>query len=553
MSDSLAPPVILYEKAKSARASCKKCGEKIDKDAPRIGIANPQHKTSYLWYHPQCSFLGLKSPKTKNGLSCKISKQKIHEPLINLGGEKLNVSVSRSSYNDNFCKQVKSDERELFYIIKQDGNKGNDGEAEIPEEYVKAIRGELEGTPEGVKRPREEGEEKEETVKKEEVTEASTSTTTSTSTSTVVKEEMEVDLEADQNIKSSPPPSPSSSPTTKSPKKKKAKANPIVVRTERTPIPSPIALPPSTLGTSQFKVVSWNVAGLRGLLNKSPTALIDLAESTKADLICLQEHKLQDIHVVAPEFSDLLSELGYDVHWAVSTSKKGYSGVACFCLKSSPFGVPSVSHFPNSLGVAEGRSITLQYPSLTITNVYTPNSGQSLDRLPFRTKTWDTEWLSYQNTLLKSTQKPVMWLGDLNVAHKPFDVWNEGAKHHPKQAGLTKEEREGFTKQLEGGYFDAFRYLHPDACGHYSYWSARSKAREPNKGLRLDYFVCSEDMKEDGGVKVLDCYMDYGVGGSDHGPVVCVLEGPKAEGGEGEGDKKANKKATTINDFFKPK
>mmetsp|Transcript_24169 Transcript_24169/g.36250 ORF Transcript_24169/g.36250 Transcript_24169/m.36250 type:complete len:134 (-) Transcript_24169:32-433(-) len=121
---------------------------------------------------------------------------------------------------------------------------------------------------------------------------------------------------------------------------------------------------------------------------------------------------------------------------------------------------------------------------------------------------------------------PVIWLGDLNVAHKRLDVYNDGAKHLLKQAGCTLAEKESFSRQLEAGYVDAFRALHPNAEGQYTYWSQRTFAREPNKGLRLDYFVCSKSMMEcdNEHAVVRDSYMLPGVKGSDHCPIVLEIE-----------------------------
>jgi len=130
----------------------------------------------------------------------------------------------------------------------------------------------------------------------------------------------------------------------------------------------------------------------------------------------------------------------------------------------------------------------------------------------------------------KATGKPVIWLGDLNVAHTYLDCWNDGAKHLAKQAGTTPEERASFQHQLDsnnGAFVDAFRYLHPTAKGHYTYWSQRAGNRDPNKGLRLDYFICSRDMMEDGEDKkvvVRDCYMIPDQMGSDHCPIILELE-----------------------------
>jgi exodeoxyribonuclease-3 len=120
---------------------------------------------------------------------------------------------------------------------------------------------------------------------------------------------------------------------------------------------------------------------------------------------------------------------------------------------------------------------------------------------------------------------PVIWLGDLNIAHRAYDIWNDGAKHLAKQAGVTDQERESFDKQLDAGFVDVFRRLHPDAKGNYSYWSQRAGNREPNKGLRLDYFVASKEMfHEDSKVIPRDSYMIMDQLGSDHAPVVLELE-----------------------------
>ena len=195
----------------------------------------------------------------------------------------------------------------------------------------------------------------------------------------------------------------------------------------------------------------------------------------------------------------------------------------------------------NELGIpahdGEGRVITAEFPLFHLTNVYVPNSGQKLDRLSYRTQQWDADFLRQMKQFEIETNKPVIWLGDLNVAHNEKDTWNEGAKHLVKSAGTTPEERASFEMQLEGGFVDAFRYLHPEGRGHYSYWSQRAGNREPNQGLRLDYFICSEGLMEggaaggDGGGEekekekkaiVRDSYMVPDQLGSDHCPIVLV-------------------------------
>ena len=202
----------------------------------------------------------------------------------------------------------------------------------------------------------------------------------------------------------------------------------------------------------------------------------------------------------------------------------------------------------SSVHDTEGRLITVDFPLFSLTNLYVPNSGQKLERLDYRTKSWDVDLAMYIRTKEKegrdgNGKRPQIWLGDLNVAHRKWDVWNDGAKHLAKQAGTTEEERKSFGRQLDGdvesdrecSYMDAFRHLHPEAKGHYTYWSQRAGNRDTNKGLRLDYFVCSEYLFEDDPndqgsdrerkrVLVRDSYMIPELMGSDHCPVVLELE-----------------------------
>jgi exodeoxyribonuclease III len=325
------------------------------------------------------------------------------------------------------------------------------------------------------------------------------------------------------------------------------------------------------------------VAGLRALIKKEPNALINLCHKYDLDMLCLQETKLQEMHLDDPKLKlrGLMVEHGYEEYWNCSTAKKGYSGTAVFIKQRRPKNNdqdhdndnshketnskqtkiasffapvsttddgnhPSIDHKNANLPVGmnpeqlrctavtyklgqdidkEGRSITVEFPWATIVNVYVPNSGQKLERLDFRTQEWDQFFLQYVQTKETERGVPSMWLGDLNVAHQAYDVWNNGARHLDKQAGVTPQERTSFTGQLQAGYIDAFRYLHPYARGHYSYWSQRAANRQPNKGLRLDYFVCSSKMvQEDSKVIVRDSYMIPDQIGSDHCPVVLELE-----------------------------
>jgi exodeoxyribonuclease III len=357
------------------------------------------------------------------------------------------------------------------------------------------------------------------------------------------------------------------------PPKKKAKAADHQRWTERTPLTR--HWDPKTAaesGSYTFTVISWNVAGLRTFIKKNPDAFANLAKTYDADVICLQETKLQEDNLVDPKlklkeyFDEKL--VGYECHFSCSVEKKGYSGTAMFIKqygdskdskkgkkqatlgaffgskgddkgggakegKSQNSDIPVSNLHPvtvvKQLGLpahdGEGRTITAEFPLFYLTNVYVPNSGQKLDRLEYRTTQWDNDFVTKMQELEKAGGKPIVWLGDLNVAYDDKDTWNEGAKHLAKSAGTTPEERASFAEQLSAGFVDAFRHLHPESRGHYSYWSQRAGNREPNKGLRLDYFICSKDLMLDGdGKKVVvrDSYMIHDMLGSDHCPIVLV-------------------------------
>jgi exodeoxyribonuclease III len=359
-----------------------------------------------------------------------------------------------------------------------------------------------------------------------------------------------------------------------SPKKKKAKQQKTVEQriTERDTIPK-LWKAQDHPSSYTFKIASWNVAGLRALMKNHANVLSNLCQQHDLDVLCLQEIKLQENHVDDPKLKingHLLEEEGYDAYYSCATAKKGYAGTAVF-VKRRGGGVKggggkkqakldaffggagkinkenaaatskSDANLPVDIAYlipqdvsmkmgkaehdAEGRIITLDFPLFSMAALYVPNSGQKLERLDYRTEQWDKDLLKYMQDLQKKRGVPVMWLGDLNVAHTALEVWNDGAKHLSKQAGVTPQERASFQAQLDAGFVDAFRKLHPTAKGHYSYWSQRAGNREPNKGLRLDYFVCSPEMfDEDQQVVVRDSYMLSDVKGSDHCPVVLELE-----------------------------
>lgn len=245
-----------------------------------------------------------------------------------------------------------------------------------------------------------------------------------------------------------------------------------------------------------MKFISWNVNGLRAVMNK------DFMESFKAldaDIFCLQETKLQEgqIEMDLP---------GYHQYWNYA-EKKGYSGTAIFTRKE-PL---SVSY---GIGVAqhdtEGRVITLEFEDFYFITVYVPNSQRELTRLDYRQQ-WEADFLSY--ILKLEEKKPVVYCGDLNVAHKGIDLKNPSSNH--KNAGFTDEERACFTHTLESGYIDTFRYFYPDQKDIYSWWSYMFHARENNAGWRIDYFVASKKLK--GRLKGAAIHNE--IMGSDHCPV----------------------------------
>lgn len=244
------------------------------------------------------------------------------------------------------------------------------------------------------------------------------------------------------------------------------------------------------------KLISWNVNGLRACIGKG---FIDFVTAEDADIFCIQESKLQAGQV------DL--ELpGYHQYWNYA-EKKGYSGTAVFS-KEEPL---SVSY---GMGIEqhdkEGRVITLEFGSYYLVTVYTPNAKEELKRLSYRME-WEDDFLAYLKKL--EHLKPVIFCGDLNVAHKEIDLKNPKTNH--KNAGFTDEERSKFTALIEAGFLDTFRYFYPDLEGAYSWWSYRFHAREKNAGWRIDYFMVSDCLKD----TLTDAFIYTDILGSDHCPV----------------------------------
>ncbi|MGM9978862.1 MAG: exodeoxyribonuclease III [Clostridium sp.] len=249
------------------------------------------------------------------------------------------------------------------------------------------------------------------------------------------------------------------------------------------------------------KMISWNVNGLRAVYAKG---FVDIFNKINADIFCIQETKLQEGQID-------LNLPGYEMYWNYA-EKKGYSGTAIF-TRIKPISVKK------GIGIEEhdkeGRVITLEFEDYYLVTVYTPNSQAELARLDYRMK-WEEDFKAYLKKL--EEKKPVIVCGDLNVAHKDIDLKNP--KTNRKNAGFTDEEREKFTKLLDLGFIDTFRYFYPTEEGKYSWWSYRFSARKKNAGWRIDYFLASECLKNR--LKSADILSD--VMGSDHCPVELVLE-----------------------------
>ncbi len=257
---------------------------------------------------------------------------------------------------------------------------------------------------------------------------------------------------------------------------------------------------PVFLSSKTMKLISWNVNGLRACEGKG---FSDVFKTLDADFFCLQETKMQAGQL------DLQFE-GYESYWNYA-DKKGYSGTAIF-TRHKPL---SVSY---GMGIDEhdheGRVITLEMPSFYLVTVYTPNSQDGLRRLDYRME-WEDAFLHYLKGL--DQKKPVIFCGDLNVAHQEIDLKNP--KTNRRNAGFTDEERAKFSTLLENGFIDTFRFFYPDQTDIYSWWSYRFRAREKNAGWRIDYFVVSERLKE----CLQDAKIHTDILGSDHCPVELVL------------------------------
>ena len=250
-----------------------------------------------------------------------------------------------------------------------------------------------------------------------------------------------------------------------------------------------------------MKLVTWNVNGLRACLNKG---FLDFFHSVDADVVCLQETKLQP-HQIELELP------GYELYWN-SAEKKGYSGTAVF-TRIKPLSVTCGIGIPEH--DTEGRVITVEYEDFFLVCCYTPNAQNELARIDYRMK-WEDDFRAYLMAL--DEKKPVVLCGDLNVAHEEIDLKNP--KSNRGNAGFSDQERGKMTELLSSGFADSFRSLYPDKEGAYTWWSYRFNARKNNAGWRIDYFIVSQRLLP----RVKDQIIHADVTGSDHCPVELILK-----------------------------
>jgi exodeoxyribonuclease-3 len=263
-----------------------------------------------------------------------------------------------------------------------------------------------------------------------------------------------------------------------------------------------------------MKLYSWNVNGIRSVMRKN--ALVPFIDAEQPDILCLQETKAQ------PE--EIALELpGYHAYW-YSAEKKGYSGTAILSKQeplSVQHGLPAEICANYGSGVdaygdphAEGRVITAEFPAYYVVTVYTPNAKEDLTRIPLRHGHWDPAFLAHCRAL--EEKKPVVFCGDLNVAHTELDLANPGPNRGKK--GFTDEERAGFQACVDAGYVDTFR-MFKQGNGYYTWWSNFGGARTRNVGWRIDYFLVSQALKD----RAQAAEIHPEVMGSDHCPVSVVL------------------------------
>jgi len=255
------------------------------------------------------------------------------------------------------------------------------------------------------------------------------------------------------------------------------------------------------MGYYKMKLISWNVNGLRACVRKG---FLNYFHEVDADIFCVQETKLQEGQIE-------LNLPGYKQYWNYA-ERKGYSGTAIF-TKNAPL---SFSYgFSQEEIEKEGRLITLEFEDFYLINCYTPNAKRDLSRLSYRLQ-WEDKIKKYMLEL--DAKKPVIYCGDLNVAHQEIDLKNY--KTNVGNSGFTNEEREKMTELLNAGFIDTFRYFYPNEKDRYTWWSYMNKVRERNIGWRIDYFIVSERFKD----RLVDANIHHHILGSDHCPVTLEIK-----------------------------
>ena len=262
-----------------------------------------------------------------------------------------------------------------------------------------------------------------------------------------------------------------------------------------------------------IKIIHWNVNGLRPLLNKEE--LDQLVKNENPDIVCFNEIKIDQDTIKSLNLDKKFNDkYKFNCYWNCSTEKKGYAGTAILSKEkpeSIAYGMNIKKHDN------EGRVITAEYKKFYLVSCYTPNAGEKLKRIDYRTKEWDSDFFEYINSL--KSKKDVIVTGDLNVARNDMDIFEPKGKD--KLPGFTKQEKESFQKFLDMGYIDTFRDLHPGEK-KYSFFSKRTKGKESNKGWRLDYFVVNKDAKNIE-VKESDMTEKDKYNASDHVPIFLTL------------------------------
>jgi exodeoxyribonuclease III len=263
----------------------------------------------------------------------------------------------------------------------------------------------------------------------------------------------------------------------------------------------------------EIKIIHWNVNGLRPLLSKEE--LDQLVKNENPDIVCFNEIKIDQDTIKSLDLNKKFNDkYKFNCYWNCSTEKKGYAGTAILSKEkpeSITYGMNIKKHD------SEGRVITAEYKKFYLVSCYTPNAGEKLKRIDYRTKEWDSDFFEYINSL--KSKKDVIVTGDLNVARNDMDIFEPKGKD--KLPGFTKQEKESFQKFLDMGYIDTFRDLHPEEK-KYSFFSKRTKGKESNKGWRLDYFVVNKDAKNIE-VKESDMTEKDKYNASDHIPIFLTL------------------------------